>query len=345
MRRLLIVLAALLILIGGGSAVVWRWAVGRMRAELAAWEANAAAAGWAVTHEAPQGGGWPFAAELTLPGFSLSGLPALAPGGAVWTATRVVLRVGLPEPRLATVRVEGTQRLRVGPQVRLSGTAERFVLSAALADPLHQVGLDAAGLRLDSGVSVGLLEGLFGPNNAGTGVAGRLSAEAIAFPPPPAPQPPFGDHIASFTIEGAMTGPPPVRGQSALAAATAWRAGGGALTVTRFALGWGPLGADGETTLSLDAALQPTGAARLHLVGYGAALQALSDAHLLAPMAARAAGAVLSLMAVVPSQGGSPTVTVPLELHDRTLRMGQIPLLKLPQIDWPDAPRPATVEP
>lgn len=342
-RRLLILLAAVLAIVAGGSAVAWRWAVHRMQARLAAWEADAAAQGWTVTHEPARAGGWPFAVELTLPGTAITGLPQLAPGGVAWSAARVVLRVGLPEPRLATLRVEGAQHVRLGTATPLSFEAERFTLTSALSAPAHEVAFDVGGLRADGGITVGLLQGLFA-TTAGGGVTARLSAEAIGFPPPPAPQPPFGNHIASAIFEGALTGPLPVAGQSLQAAAEAWRKAGGSLSASRFALGWGPLGASGEGSATLDEALQPVGSARLHLVGFSAALQALADAHLLAAPAARAVGAVLSLMATVPPDGGSPTVEVPLDLRDRTLSMGHIPLAKLPRFDWSGGARPGMVD-
>lgn len=342
-RRLLILLAAVLAIVAGGSAVAWQWAAQRMQARLAAWEADAAAQGWTVTHQPARAGGWPFAVELTLPGAAITGLPQLAPGGVAWSAARVVLRVGLPEPRLATLRVEGAQRLRLGTATPLSFQADRFMLTTALSTPARDVAFDAGGLRVDGGITVGLLQGLFAAAGGG-GISARLSAEAISFPPPPAPQPPFGDHIASAIFEGALTGPLPVAGQSLPTAVAAWQAAGGSLSVSRFALGWGPLGASGEITAALDAALQPVGSAQLHLVGFTAALQALTDARLLAAPAARAAGAVLSLMATTPPDGGSPTVTVPLELRDRTLSMGHIPLAKLPRFDWSAGARPGIVD-
>ena len=46
-----------------------------------------------------------------------------------------------------------------------------------------------------------------------------------------------------------------------------------------------------------------------------------------------AAGAVLGLMAR-PQPSGPPVVEVPLSLQDRTLSLGRIPLLRLPELVW-----------
>jgi len=61
------------------------------------------------------------------------------------------------------------------------------------------------------------------------------------------------------------------------------------------------------------------------------------------PQAARAAAAVLGLLAGVPEGGGAPAVDLPVTLERRTLRIGSIPLAKLPELVWPNAAAPATL--
>ena len=51
--------------------------------------------------------------------------------------------------------------------------------------------------------------------------------------------------------------------------------------------------------------------------------------------AATATKAVLSLMAHNPEDGSPPDVEVPLTLQYRTLSMRQVPLVRLPELDWP----------
>ena len=50
---------------------------------------------------------------------------------------------------------------------------------------------------------------------------------------------------------------------------------------------------------------------------------------------ATAAKAVLSLLASSPENGGPPSVDVPLTLKYGTLSMRQVPLVRLPELDWP----------
>lgn len=345
MRRLIAVGAAVLVTVLGASFFVWRWAEGQLQTQVDRWIANQQAQGWTVAHGAPVGGGWPLAVELTLPDLSLSGLERQIPGGMAWSGERVTLRMAALQPGLATASVSGAQHLRLGANAPLDYTAERFVLSAPLENPPRAAALDAGGLRFADGASIGLLQGQIDVPPGGAARLLRLTAEAIAFPPPPAPQPPLGGHIASATIEAALTGALPPAATDPAAAAAAWQASGGELTVRRLALGWGPLGVSGGGAVSLDAALQPAATANLHLVGFDAALQALATAHAIAPNAARAAGAVLALLATQPQGGGAPAVDVPLTLKDRTLSMGRIPLAKLPQLVWPNRAAAATVSP
>jgi hypothetical protein len=344
MRRLLILLATLTTLAGGASFLVWRWAIGQMEAQFAGWVAARQAQGWTVSHGPAERGGWPLAADLTLPDLSLNGAAAAIPNGVAWSGKRVTLRVQLLEPHRVQVLVAGSQRLRVGPTPAVPFTAQRFVLSVPLPPdgPPHTAMLDAAGVRLASGVTIGVLQGQ--AERLPQSVAFRATSEAIAFPPPPAIQPPLGSHIASASLQGELIGALPGAPTPAVAAA-AWQAAGGRLEVQQLALGWGPLGVAGRATVALDEALQPAGTANLHLVGFDAALAALAAGHVISPHAAQAAEAVLGLMATRPAGDGAATVDLPLTLRDRTLTMGRIPLLKLPELFWPDATGSATMPP
>jgi hypothetical protein len=56
---------------------------------------------------------------------------------------------------------------------------------------------------------------------------------------------------------------------------------------------------------------------------------------MLTKSAATAAKAVLSLMAGTTDADEPSAVDVPLTLQYRTLSMRQVPLLRLPELDWP----------
>ena len=55
---------------------------------------------------------------------------------------------------------------------------------------------------------------------------------------------------------------------------------------------------------------------------------------MLAPRTAMAAGAVLALMARSPAGGGAAVVEAPFSLQNRTLALGRIPLVRVPELVW-----------
>lgn len=353
MRRPLILLLAALASIVAGDFVVWRWAEGQLAGGFAAWSDGMRAQGWTVAAGPAERGGWPLAAELTLPDLNVAGGDAMIPAGMAWTGARVTLRVDLLHPRVASVRLGGRQALRVGGAPEIPFTADRFVVTVPLAygEPPRSAALDAARIRLGppaDGLTVGLLQGeatwRADPGAREPAASVRLSAEAIALPPPPAPQAALGGHIGSATVEGVLAGPLPASAGSSYATAAAWRDGGSTLELRRIAVGWGPLGVTGGATLTLDGALQPAGTANLRLVGYDDALAALVGGHVIQANAARAAKAVLGLLARPAQDGGAAGVEVPVTLRDQALALGPFRFATVPKLVWPDAPGSANVD-
>ena len=159
-----------------------------------------------------------------------------------------------------------------------------------------------------------------------------LSAEAIALPD--ALKWPLGTNISSVSLDGQLNGPLPAN-RDVTGWAEAWRDGGGSLAVSHLALGWGPLGVTAAATLALDDQLQPMGSGNGRFVGYVATLDRLAAGAVLTRSAATAAKAVLSLMADNTDGDEPSAVDVPLTLQYRTLSMRQVPLLRLPELDWP----------
>ncbi len=334
MRRPLVVLLALLVLLGGGSFALWFWTVGRLAAGFDAWAADAQAQGWTVQAAGRHRAGWPLAAELVLDGVTLRAGPEVLPGGAEYRAGRVVLHISPLSPDLLTLRLEGTQSLRAFGGPALPFTADQLGIDVPLATP-EPVRLSGHQLRFTApaeGMTIGLLDGQAQPGREALTL--ELSGEAITLPPPPAPQPALGGHIASVTVTAALDGALPPPGGDPQARLAAWQHAGGMLRVQDMALGWGPLGVTGTAAIGLDAGLQPTGTATLRVVGYDAALSALAAGHVVTPQAAQAIRAVLALMARTPEGGGIPQVDLPVALEDGVLRVGRIPVGKVPQWDW-----------
>jgi hypothetical protein len=91
----------------------------------------------------------------------------------------------------------------------------------------------------------------------------------------------------------------------------------------------------GSATLALDEDLQPMGTGTGHLVGKTHDLYAIAAQGAISRSAATADNADLYLLSNAQGEGEPPEVDVPLTLQYRTLSMRQVPLVRLPELDWP----------
>jgi Uncharacterized protein conserved in bacteria (DUF2125) len=340
-RRLWIILLATPLVLLAADTLYWWIAVRYLARGFATWEAEQSAAGWIDQHGPPRRGGWPFAATLTVPAIAVSGDGADISLRPAWHADRLVLRVGLARPGALEIAAEGRQQLRLAG-VAVPFSAERLLLTVPvqteprpgfvdlIADDLHadtpvggDAGVQSLRVRLD-----------FGPKAQSDDPALGFSLKAEGVSLPAGIVRPLGPRIASFEVDGAATGPVPA-GRTPAEQAAAWRDGGGSLEIQHLAMVWGPLDLTATATLALDDQLQPMGAGSAHLVGYAETLDALAAHAAISRSAAIATKAVLSLMAHNPEDGSPPDVEVPLTLQYRTLSMRQVPLVRLPELDWP----------
>lgn len=335
-RRLWITLLAVPLLLVAADTVYWRIAERNLADGFAAWAAERQATGWHVAGGKPRSGGWPFAATLTIPGLTLDGGNADVTGGLSWTVERLVLRVSLLRPRILEALAEGNQRLRAdgNPPMTYTAGQMRLVLPVGpkelpdfidlAIDDVHvgDARLGSLKLHLDFDLAA----------QAGQ-AAVRFAVQAAAIVPPASARP-LGEQVDSLSVDGALNGPlRPAR--TVTEQARAWRDAGGALVVRHLALTWGPLDLAASATLTLDDQLQWKGEGDARVRGYAEALDALAAHGAITRSAATAAKAILSLLATMPADGSAPTVDVPLTLRSRTLSMHEVPLLRLPELDWP----------
>ena len=345
-RKLWIALLAVPILLLGGDVLYWRIAERNLADGFAAWMAGRQATGWIAIGGKPVRSGWPLAATLTVPGVSLKGGDQDIPGGLTWSADRVVLRIALLHPAILEIASEGAQLLRLGDGPAIPYTADRLRVALRLQPgaPAHSAELATDNLRAGmptqvdsaSALTIGSLRLRWDMRQAASSgepaLAFSLDADAIG--PPSGVARALGPRIASFAIDGALDGPVP-HTRALAQRAEAWRDGGGTLEIHHLALAWGPLDLSASATLALDEQLQPMGTGNARMVGYAETLDALAMHNVISRSAATAAKAVLSLLAQTPDDGGPPNVEVPLTLQYRTLSMRQVPLLRLPELDWP----------
>ena len=345
-RKLWIVLVAVPLLVAAAGTLYWYVAVRSLESGFAGWLAERRASGWTATVGRPVRGGWPLAATLTVPDVLLTGGEPDIPGGLSWRTERLILRTDLLRPGVLDIASDGMQHLRFADRPEVPYTADRLHLTLPLPPGGLPRSATIAARDLRAGIPTGRdatasltvatldLHLDFKPaaqsGEAALGFA--LDASAIGLPAILAR--PLGPRVASLTLQGALDGPVP-RTRAPGERAAAWRDGGGTLEVQHLAVTWGPLDLTAGATLALDEQLQPMGTGSARIVGYAESLDALAAHGVISRSAATAAKAVLSLLAHTPEDGGPPDVEVPLTLQYRTLSMRQVPLLRLPEIDWP----------
>ena len=341
-RRTWILAAGLLTLVPIADTVVWRIAVGRLESGFDAWAAGSKASNATVTRGKAVPGGWPFAATLQVRNVTISGGETLAPDGVTWFAPSVMLRLSLLHPKSMEIEALGEQHLRAGagPDTVLTATRLVAITSLESGDRAGTIDILADQPKLVSGLAwtasaerIRVHAEIQAPGQSGEADKKfAFSAEAIALPEPT--RWPLGSTVARLDFDGTISGPLSAA-QTPVAWATAWRDAGGSIQVQNLVLNWGPLSVTASATLALDDQLQPMGAGTSRVAGYAATLDVLAGSGALSRSAATTAKAVLSLLAGAPNEGEPDEVEVPLTLQYRTLTMRQVPLLRLPEIDWP----------
>ncbi len=324
MRRKLTLFVMVLLLLAGGHFLVWRWAQQQLDEDFDAWAAAERAAGWTITSNPPQGGGWPLKATLTLPDLVVTG------DAMTWRSARATLTVSLLHPGDLVLEAMGRQVLKFGDLPEVGFGADRLIGRMALdpAVPPTRATLEVAGLRSEpDGVTVAKLDG----DLHWGGTAAMVSVRASGIGAPAGARWPFGPAVAELTVDATLDGPWPNEHDISKAAA-AWRDGGGSLKLTHLAVIWGRLTASGTATVTLDGQLQPKGTGTVRIVDPEAALRALTDNGVIDSRAALATRALLALMTHAQANGGPPEVEIPLTLQNQRLSMGQVPLAKLPPL-------------
>jgi len=329
--------------VGAADVIYWQITAARLRGGLHDWIAAQRAQGWEVEAGAFSTRGWPQAAIVTVPNLTLRHRGPEVPGNLSWASAGVSVSVSLHHPTELDITPSGPQHIRIGEapeaivtgdQIRLSvGPLQEDRLSLALYARALQVEPAAGGWHLTVGLLNAQAQVVPAAGQSEPAVAYSVNTEAIALPA--TARWPLGPNISSLSAEGALNGPlPPVRNITRWA--EAWRDGGGSLDISHLALGWGTLGLTSTATLALDDRLQPMGSGSARLVGYAETLDLFAASGLLSRSAATAAKAILSLIAGTGDSDQPSAVDVPLTLQYRTLSMRQVPLVRLPELDWPN---------
>ena len=353
-KRLIGLVLFLPLLLLGGDFIYWRVAVNQLRSGFNAWTARARSNGWDITHGAIVASGWPNSAMLRIQNFAIDAPGAFGRGGVnvgavhfdrlTWSSDAVVLRSGLAQPEVLEITPVGPRpiRLNSGRPIPFSADHMHLRLAVRLNGQPRTLEFDAVAPRVMApGFGEVSAEHLnvraeFQPSSGRDQPAVTFSFEAEPVTLPDNPVWALGREVETLAFEGVLNGPLPPPGPGLTARATSWRDEGGSLEFHRVAVVWGKVRLDATATMALDDELQPMGAGTGKITGYGAGLDALAANGVVTRSAATAAKAVLSLLADTPAEGEPEEVEVPITLQFRTLSVRQVPLLRLPELDWPE---------
>ncbi len=340
MRRWLWI-AVILILIVAGDAALWRFATRRLEAGLGDWVTAQRAAGWQISIEDQRTGGWPFAAALNLHHVGIERGQLPGDDDIAWQSDRVILRIAVFRPTTLQIDASGAGHVRVAGSLDVPYSASRLVVAV----PLRATRLPPSAVTVAEALTAGqpgqtvtvhdlTVHGSVAPEAIAGEPAVSISLDASGIVLPARPDWPLGQRLASLAANAVLGGPLPATG-SLSERATIWRDDGGVLHVGALRAVWGPLHLRARARLQLDSNLQPVGTGSATIVGYTATANALATHGVMTQSAAVAAKALLSLMAHTPAGGGPSEVEVPLSLQHRTLSIQEVPLVRLPALDWP----------
>ncbi len=334
-RRIASVFLILAMVVFTAHGIAWWLVTGHLVAEAEARISAERALGARISHGAPTRGGYPLDARVTLPELRHDGA-VRAPGGARFpleAATRAVTLILAPTaPRVLVADIACPCTLATGQGTATPVEAESLRAELPLGPGTPT--LTGAGLTLglaEGPLTISLLRARL-PEPA----VARVSAEAFGIVlPPPEGRWPLGPRITTLTTEARLRGLVPAEASPARALA-AWRDSDGALILDALWLTWGPLTLSGAATVTLDAALQPRGAATARLSGFGPTLDQLAAAGVIARGPASLARFALTAASRPGEGGGERVVDIPLTLEAGTLAAARIPIARLPRIVWPD---------
>lgn len=340
MRRLRLVAISLLVMLVAAYALAWGYAAQRVHAGLEQLAADVALRGGSADWRTMTVGGFPFSVTATAEGVEL----ALS-DGLRWTADRVVARAQPWRWQHIALALGEEQTVR-GPDatpfdarasggegaIRLNGRAQPVAAELTLRD----FALDLPALAERPAVDLALGTVTVGveqdPPRLGP-LTVHLDARDILLPQ--AVQAPLGRQVARLAFSATSAPPPPT--VATAPALAAWQAAGGRLALDRLMLDWASLSLSGAGVGGLDAALQPQGRLDVEISGLQEGVAALAESGALAPRDAAIAMAGVGLLG-----GGDPNrpVALPLTVSDGMLRLGPIPLGRLPAIVWPGSAGP-----
>lgn len=344
------VVAAVIALALIGYAVLWAVVALQLRGGVLDWIEARQAEGYRVTHSGLSIGGFPGAARVTIAAPVIAAPDGRALGWS-WAGERAVLEARPLHRESATLGLSGEQSIavNVGGKLRTyHGGAEELTLHAYGGATPKRASLSVRNLamaaeELGDVIEVARLEATGGlverPPAAQPAAAYEVTIQATDLRLPQQLQLPLGETIAELSTDAVVAGPLPA-GTALPDALARWRAAGGSVELSRLRLRYGPMLAEGPATASLDADMQPAGTFMARIQGFQQTVAALAKRGLIDEQTAARARVALAILGRPGADGAPPALDVPLNLRNRTLSIGPLPLLIVPPIEWPRGPNP-----
>ncbi len=333
MRPRLIALFALLAVLLAGLAVTayWHWSAERLAWLIALWTEQQRAAGYEVSYQGPEIGGFPLelVARFEEPAIT-------SPQGWRWQGPALTGRAKLWNP--FTIHVEASGRHYVA---RREGKPPSEVLAEQAFGIVHlrrdgridRASAATAALRISNAreeLSAERSAWSLGPVTPG-GDGGpqelALSGEVEGLSLPKHRAGPLGPKLRHLSFEGALVGeiPPGARRQLI----KQWRDAGGLLRFGRVRLAWGPLELEGDGSLGLDRQFRPLGAFTARTRGLLQTLDILTAKGVLKRGQVIPAKIALLALGGGKDENGKAVIVLPITLQDGLLYLGPQPLMEL----------------
>jgi hypothetical protein len=336
-RRTLVAGAAVTLAAALGWSAAWTWIAGSIRERVEAWAEARRAEGLTARHAGLTVDGFPFAWRVRI------AEPAVRGAGAAdwaWSGEALEAWFAAASYRDVTLRFIGEHRVAAGEgtlagswRVRADRPDGRILLHAK--GRLDRLELDFGGatlVRLPEErrfQATQLRAAVVLPETApadhrSESLGVTLLIDSLAPIDPPVAS--FGTTLSALRLDLATKGKLPTgRFADAL---RAWRDEGGTLEVRHASLLWGPVNAEANGTLALDAQDRPLGAFAARWRGYNETIDALQAAGHLAPWPAT--GAKVALNALARQQpDGTKQIELPITLQDGRVYIAGLPLMRL----------------
>lgn len=340
------VLLLLFILIGYGG--LWAFTSFQVRGGVLHWIKAREAEGYRVAYSGLGLGGFPFAARVTMTEPVVTAPDGRALGWS-WAGDQAAIEASPLRPNGVTVKLAGGQALSVNVAGKLKtyrGRVEKLKLFAgdeadASAGRLTMRGLAMAAeepgdeIGLDQLTATGSFAKRMPPAEPDSAYAFSVSGAGLRLPG--ILDLPLGNTIGRLAADATISGSaaPAANLRDAFAR---WRDSGGSIRFSSLRFDYGPLSFDGEGTIALDNEAQPVGAFTARIQGFQQTVAELSARSIIDEQTANKALIALAFLAG-PARGGvPPTIQVPLSLQNRILSVGPLPLLSVPEIEWPRGP-------